>query len=734
MNKRTWFALSGISLLALTQPSWAQNAADDLALEEIVVTATRLGQTVAQKTPLALSVFSADQLNASLTNNVKDLVALTPGLTVTQTTTAPQIYIRGIGTNNVFNGSDPDVTVQVDGVYLARAYALFTDFIDVERIEVLRGPQGTLYGRNAVGGTINIISRKPGDELAAKVQVTGGTHGLLQTQAYVSGPIVEDKVQVSLTGNYIRHNDYFDNKVPGVHGTGNANRGGLRGQLRLTPVEGVELITRADYSKVDEHIGGFQHTLAPIPGAPLANANIGNYRAVALNIPQAGTKRFSGISQEANIDLTDGFTLKSLTAYRHGRERYTNDVDGSELNAIVYFSRDNAKQFSQEFNLNYNSDILDAVAGLYYFKEHDVSVNQITEPGFAVRQADPDSHATSRAAFVQGNLKLGQLSLTAGIRYTSDRKELDQLVTARFLGGPLIGQSVPSFPRIFSTDDTYKAWTPKFGADYRVTDDVMLYASATRGYKSGGTSFGGLTAPTAVYGPEALWAYEAGIKSEFLNRRLRINSSAFTYDYKGLQVQSLVAPGVINTANAATARVRGLELEVTAKPTSGLMVGGNLALLRAKYRSFPVSSVPDALVEFVQDDPRFFNAGDEDDPVFSFNASGNRLNAAPSTALTTFAQYDFDIDAGRVFVRGEYFWQSRAYFDASNAKIASQSPYGLVNLSTGFNTDEGGWGVQLVAKNVTNKHYLITVGANGLVPAGIAGAPRQIAVQLSKTW
>jgi len=238
-------------------------------LQEILVTATKTGTTAAQKTPIALSVYSTDQLSNSGANNVKDLVALTPSLNISQTTASAEIFIRGIGSNNVFNGSDPDVTMQLDGVYIARAFSQFADFLDVSRVEVLRGPQGTLYGRNAVGGTINIISRAPTDDFESKAQVTLGNLSLLQTQGYVSGPLVKGLLDASLSVNYVTHSPWEDNLVAGQSGLVDANHGGVRGQIRLRLTDKVEMTTRADWSKFDESFDSSTHLLAPYAPAPL---------------------------------------------------------------------------------------------------------------------------------------------------------------------------------------------------------------------------------------------------------------------------------------------------------------------------------------------------------------------------------------------------------------------------------------------------------------------------------
>src|ERR1700730_12405847 len=247
------FAIATLSSTARAQQATPAGSDDETAgLQELVVTATKTGTTEVQKTPIALSVYSADQLNNSAANNIRDLVALTPNLNISQTTASAEIYIRGIGSNNVFNGSDPDVTMQSDGVYIARAFSQFADFLDVSRVEVLRGPQGTLYGRNAVGGTINVISRAPTDDFESKEQVTLGNFSLLQTQGYVSGPLVKGLLDGSLSVNYLTHSPWEDNLVAGLPVLLYASHGGDRVQSRLQLTDKVDLTTRADWSKADE--------------------------------------------------------------------------------------------------------------------------------------------------------------------------------------------------------------------------------------------------------------------------------------------------------------------------------------------------------------------------------------------------------------------------------------------------------------------------------------------------
>jgi iron complex outermembrane receptor protein len=744
MKKMFQQSVCVVALLAGAAPAWAQSdvQADKAApeeqddrLDEIVVTATKTGETQLQRTPVAVSVVSGDRLSASGIVNVKDLVQVAPSVNVAQFTASPVIYIRGIGSNNVLNGSDPDVTVQIDGVYLSRPYAAFTDFVDVERIEVLRGPQGTLYGRNAVGGTLNVISRKPSNEFTAKAQLTVGNFKLFQAQAYVSGPLIADKLQVSVTGNYYRHSAYVDNIVPGQKDIGNANRGGGRVQLRFTPSDGVEFITRADYSESSENFDSYSHLLAPVAYAPLASSTVGDYTKVALDDPDPIRTKFWGISQEVNIDLATGLTFKSLTAYRYSSHSLDNDTDATEVYVNHAFQSDVDRQFSQEFNLTANLAKFDGVAGLYYFTDRDeTNVTGRTPPSPAIPAANaarnevlPIAHTRSLAAFAQGTYHFtDQFSAVVGARYTTDRKEVDQVFNRTRLDPANLGAFFPGFPFIANSKRDYHAFTPKFGLNYQATPDVLIYASATRGYKSGGTNFAAASVAALTFKPETIWAYEAGLKSELFDRRLRVNVSAFKYDYKDLQVQALTGIGLVTIANAATARVKGLEIETTAKPFAGLQLAANYAYLDAKYQSFPNAALGATLIPYLTGDPLFTPA------TRTYNASGKRLNAAPEHSFSASAQYDIPVGAGSVFLRGEYYWQSRTHYDASNVRIMSEPSYNLVNGSIGYNDPDSKFRVQLLAKNLTQTRYLIVRFANGVVPSGLAAAPRTVMLQVSK--
>jgi iron complex outermembrane receptor protein len=749
MNLRSSLTRFGvcIALLSSASISFAQqgatadaprNAADNdtVGLQEITVTATKQGETTLERTPLAVSAFTGEQLDKSFVVNVKDLVQYTPNLNFAQVTASAAIYIRGIGTNAVFNGSDPDVAVNVDGVYMARAFSQLADFVDVDRIEILRGPQGTLYGRNAVGGVINVISRLPGDDFASEAQVTVGSFATVQGQGFVSGPIIPGVLSASISANYLRHDGYTYNLYPGSDNLGDANRGAVRGQLRWRPTDGVEAVTRFDFSALGENIQAYDVKLAALPfNAPLGNSVVGQYHTVAQNNPQTNHERLSGISEDIRWHLSDAIELKSLSAYRHSNYTVVTDTDASELTVNNSLMHDDSNQFSQEFNLSGHVDRLDYVAGLYYFREREESINEgitvpsiFTPPARALLvQALPFTVATSKAAFFQvtGHIT-HDLSAVFGARYTEDTKALD-LTSNRFTYGnaPLLGPQAPGFPFIADLDPKFHASTPKAGLNWQLNDDDLLYFSYSKGFKSGGNNFAATSLVGITYKPETVSSYEAGIKTQWWDRRLRLNLTGFYYNYDDLQVQSLIGPGNAQIANAASAIIKGLEFESMAQLTSKWLLTANVSFLDAKYDSFAGATVPGGIRPYLVGDPRY-NA-----VAGTYNASGNELNAAPRYTSSLAAQYTQPISIGSLFGRAEYYWQDRIFYDPSNALVVSQGSYGLVNLAAGFNPTGSVWSTELAVKNLANKNYFTTLAANGYVPSGYSGPPRTILLRVT---
>ena len=712
------------SATASENQSAATGAAPDNGISDIIVTATRTGAAALQRTPAAISAFSASQIQEQQIASVKDLAQYTPNLQVAQSTANAEIFIRGIGSTNVFAGSDPDVTVQVDGVYLARPSSQFADLLDVERIEVLRGPQGTLYGRNAAGGTINVISRQPTDTFEGKVALSTGNYGLFQGQGYVSGPIVPGKIEASLSGNYLRHSGYIKNISPGAKNIDGADHGSLRGQIRVELSDALTATTRGDWYKVGELIESYDQLLAPVARATLANSTIGTFRKVALNTPQKLDSHGGGGSEEINLQLTPKLALKSLTAYRENRYTVANDADGTELNSVYNGQAERQHQFSEELSAQLNTSRFKAVAGVYNIKERVAAdIKSIVIAANLTNGTQPVVHDNAEAVFAQGTYKLtDRLSVTLGGRYTREHKTIAPY-SYTLRGGRLAG--VP-----FTTPgtETFHAFTPKFSVDYQATSSLLLYASATKGFKSGGFNYSARSVSAQYFAPETIWSYEGGIKSDWLDKRLRLNLTGFYYDYTGLQVQALLSPGNTFIDNAKAAKVKGLEFEAIAKPLPGLTLTGNASVLNARFGSFTNASVSAGVAPFVTGNPLYTPAGG------TFNATGNRLTAAPHLSTLIAGEYDQPIANATLYGRAEYSWQSRTYYDATNVAILSQPSYGLLNLAVGYRAPESRWRLQALLKNVTDKQYLITAAAPGSVPTGHAGPPRTLWVTFGFGW
>lgn len=726
-----FFALAATSAL----PALAQDTAR--ALDDIVVTATRMGETRLQDTPLAVSAITGDALSDRGIGDIQDLKSYVPSLQVSDLSGFTQLYMRGIGSNIVFVGSDPSTTIHVDGVYMARPLAYFNDFLDVERVEVLRGPQGTLYGRNSVGGTINVISRKPATELEGQVQVVGGTHETYGVKGYISGPLSESGVRASLAADVSGHDAYRENVATG-NDVEDSFAYGIRGQL-LFPVGEGELLLRGDYSRQRGALGQYPKLLRPT-GLPLDDAILGDYDKVSMDLDNRTVTRNYGGSAELDMPLGEGLALRSLTAYREFRGRIVSDADSSALPILRTTIGDiRQHQFSQEVTLDARLGNVHLVGGGYYFREKNnepLTLNII--PAGVSRVQRPIVTAESYAVFGQADIELTEtLSLVAGLRWTKEKKEFDLRDSFVFSGSPdpsvvekappLVG--IPGFsdPYVVDVNRKSDAFTPKFGINYRPEEGVLIYASATRGYKSGGFDIGATREEDAAagYGPEYLWSYEVGAKLDLLDKRLRLNLNGFYYDYTDLQVQNFVQSGGLSfgaiTQNAATARIKGLEVELLARPASGIELFVNLTYLDAKYRAYPGAFVT-----------QFGN----------FDASGKRLNNAPEWSATFGGSYTHDLgSAGAVTVGADAHVQSRVYFTPANRGLGGmtdyaeqQGSYGLVNARIGWNSADDAWRVVLIGSNILDREYLLGTANYTAAIAGRPGRPRVVSVQVSRRF
>lgn len=702
---------------AVASSSYAQQseAPRDNAVEEVIVTATRSGATRLQDTPMAITAIGGDLFQNAAGRDIRDLQMFSPSLTITQNGSSAQPYIRGIGSNSTFPGSDSSIGFYVDGVYIGRPSSFFQDMFDVDHVEVMRGPQGTLYGRNAIAGAISVVSRKPANQLEAVARVTAGDYGLIRTEGYLSGPIVADMVTASISGRYSKREGYFKNVVPGVGDADSEYDRSVRGQVRVTPTDKLEVLLRGDYLDSNSTVGSGTKTRTLTGYDPVVDGLLNQPRTLAFNTVPITHRRDEGVSGEINYTFSDAAKLTSLTAYRKSDGRTRSDSDFSAASIRYTDYQYSQEQFSQDLTLSGKVGALTYVAGLNHFDENISAAVAVTTFPSARTAFLPDVKERSEAGFAQGTFAVTpKLSLSAGLRYTWESKSFAQnqesqaVVAANY---PAVADGPTTKPPVrYVARRADTAWTPKIGAEYRPMDDVLVYVSVAKGFKSGGYSLTS-TNPAQGYSPEELWSYEAGLKTEFADHRGLFNLTVFRYDYSNLQVQSFLTPGVLDVTNAATARVNGVEAEARYTVVDGLTLGGSLTYLDAKYLNFPNAIGPGNV---------------------PYDASGNRLNAAPRISYNLNAAYERRIsDSMTAFGRVDYMSKSRLYFTAKNVSLESQEQYGLVNAQLGVTLMDKRVQVSMFARNLANKTYFTTTATLGATTFGTLGAPRTFGVQVT---
>ena len=678
-------------------------------VERLTVTATKTGTAEIQATPIAITALSARTLDQLGARSIEGLAGFVPALTIAQHTGLAQVTIRGVGSNAVFAGSDPSTTIHLDGVYLARPAMAFADLLDVERVEVLRGPQGTLYGRNSVGGTLNIVSRDPTNTPDTRLRLTAGDYGTLRAEGAFSGPLIPNRVMASVAllrssrDGFVRDLDHPD------HALGSEDTWAGRGKVRVVFGPRSELLLSADGGRFD---GVPLHWAKPIAAKPgFTFDSPASLWAVRTSDVTTGRNRQQGASARLTFPVNGTTTVNSLTAWRASNDRFLADADATELHISALRLSDVQHQISQEVTLVRRTPALTWIAGAFLFDEHDDGEIEVTAYAtdtqsrpFATtgtRTWGPFGEATYRA--------WRRVSLTGGVRYTDERKDISSTGGVYQLGTPVL--AVPASFYAFDDRATFHAWTPKAALQVQASPDTFLYVSATRGFKSGGFNPTG-NAPGRAFGPERAWSYEGGVKRTMAEGRVRVNTAAFVTDYRDLQVQAFIRPGVIDINNAASATIRGVEVEVAVAPWRPLHLAGHAAWLDAHYDRY----IAIGLGGVTRD------------------AAGRRLNNAPAWSGSSSAIYEWAAgDAGTLSLRGDVSWQSRVFFTPFNEPIDSQEAYGLAHLRAGFEPRSRRWELAVYVRNAGQRAYVTSTVTNVTLPAfnGRPGEPRHWGTQFT---
>ena len=714
MRRALGFA-STIALTGFVVPAaHAQEAAPDEQTSEapsqgneIIVTAQRRSERL-QDVPIAISALGSEQLANAGATDISALRGAVPGLTISNSAginASNLVSIRGVGGLAVPIGTSQAVAFYVDGVYLSRPDAAFFSLDDVERVEVLRGPQGTLYGRNATAGAINIITREPGDILAGGFDVRTGNYNSINVRGSVSGPL-GGGFSAGVSGSYDRRDGYYFNTVTDARVKG--ERGfTVRGKLRYSsPDDSFSAVLTGDHSRRDGrlYIRNQYSSVAP----PSSFVGIGDPDLIsfdALTDQQAKTD-IRGTGVALTLSYSAGpVDITSVTAHREIDSLIIYDVDGTALPAVISASDNRGKTFSQELRAVYSNGPLDLTVGGNYYREK-ASVGFLSQsPAAPLRYTNPFTSTTvdAFALFAQVEYEIvDRLTLVGGLRLNREQRDfLVDYTAAPTPGGRATGK----------LSDT--AVIPSVGVNFAANDDVLLYAKASRGYQAPGyNGFVGVASASLVntFDAENLTAYEVGVKSQFLDRRVTLNMAGFYYDYSDLQVRSVFSTARIVVNNAASSRIKGAEASLVVEPVDFFSLSGQLTYLDAKYNAFceaVTAGSPQAA-----------------DPLCSpglADRSGNRLNQAPKWSGAVMANLDLPL-ASDVRLKGNmtYSWESNVFFTPPNEPIVSSGGWNRLDAKLGLELSDA-LEVYVYGKNLTDKIYISYSGRGSplLAQAGL---------------
>lgn len=690
-------------------------------LEEIVVTAQRR-EEVAQDVPISITAISAKTMERQRIQNPMDLQMHVPSLVYNEFVGYAQPYLRGIGTDISQPNADPSVATYIDGIYVANAQGVLTSMLGVERVEVLVGPQGTLYGRNAVGGAINYYTPTPNRSYKSKLVVGYGNYDRKEISGFVSGP-VSDKLSLGFYGAAMNRDTYLhrdfasrpDGEPKGV------TELGARVKARYDPTETFGLTVSAEILDTKSPEADAYRQIQPtalgyVFGAPEGPPD--KYHTNA-DFAQYNKTRQYAVTAREELDL--GFAnLLGITGYRQLKGRGSADYDAT---SVPLFSFGNpvltkARQFSQELQLlSPKESKVDWIAGLYYFTERAGQYEFRANSAFLFQPANNLQFigrvsTTSMAAFGQVTYPIAEnLRLTGGLRYSIDRKKFDG--EQRVLLDELVLAEVP-------IPNKRKKWSnlsPKITLDYRV-GGTLIYGTFSKGYKAGVFNVNMPTDPGPV-DPEEMDAFEIGHKSDLLKGRLRINTALYHYKIRDLQVQTVrpTSGGSTVVQNAASATLQGIDITVLASLTPDLTVNLGGSYSDAKYKNFEDFG---AVVQ-----------GPAGNSVVFIDAGGNRLARAPKYTFAAGADYEHEFGNGAELVGSVKAHYNDGYFwDPSN--LYAQDSYWLVNASVSYRLPRLPLTISVWGSNLTNQFYNTILNPSAFGVGVFDAPPRMFGATL--TW
>lgn len=697
MNRSFWIITGHVVTLAATSPVFAQAdeaTADDSA---IIVTAQRRAERT-QDVPISITSISADTLQHANIQQLSDITKLSPAMRFDYSSSFVQPTIRGIGTAVVQSGGGANVGIYTDGFYSPNPLAADFQLLNVQSIQVLKGPQGTLFGRNTTGGAILVTSNRPSQDLKAITEISYGRFNTTRAQAYVSGGLT-DTLAVDLEGGYTRSDGYLHNLSPeGDPHIGGYTNWSIRAGVNFQPTDTISFLARYAHRSVDDGTNTATGilvqdgiTYANIrPPALLASQFPIGYRQISANEPVRFRLKGDIFQLTGNFDL--GFAdLTSYSQYRKEDGSTYLDQDQTPIKAVSIIIPIVNRTITQELLLTSKpGGRLSWTAGAFYFKNRDtydgVKLSIGGSPFFTY--ASSDSTVTSLAGYVDLTYEiLDHLFLTGGARYSHDefgKARQFNIALGTINPNPVVNDRV----------------TPRVVLRYELSNEASVYASFTRGYKAALIDLARETGPAPVR-PESLDAFEAGLK--YATHGLSFNVASWYYNYKDLQVSSYLPSStggfLARIDNAATARIYGVEGDVRYQMTPDFTVGASAAYVNAKYKNFPASN------RFV-----FNNVGTLV-PQLPFDSSGLQMQRAPEFTAAADARYEFALAGGRLGLSGNVYYTSKIFFDA--AEQFRQDGYALVGVRADWTDPSDQLTLAVYGDNVTGTKYLKQFNTGG---------------------
>jgi iron complex outermembrane receptor protein len=718
VSAKTYTIIICISLALTVNAVYAQDEKSqqmdpENVLEVIEVTARKTIESL-QRVPVSVTSISSAKLNNRGIDTLSEIHQYSPNTTLqvsAGTSSTLSAFIRGVGQEDQLWGYESGVGVYIDDVYIARPQGAVLEMLDVERVEVLRGPQGSLYGKNTLGGAVKYITKKMTGETEFNAIVTLGDHGRKDLKVAGQFPLVENKLYLGLAGASLNRDGFGRFITSDLAGQNreNYNKDITASRLTLEYHGNSQFFGRLNYDKTDDDsnaVGGHRFL-------PSILASDYNVEDIPSNVYDSGTSlptwnklTTEGLSLTLSYQINDWWSLKSVSAKRENYSLANIDFDNTHLRIFDVPAIYDDKQFTQEFQVNYYGSNLTLVSGLYYYDGDscgvfdgiiDVLGHSLNMPGFTL-EISGCSNSKSIAAYSQGSYHFSDsLSMTLGARFTREEKEA--IVYSGAVYETLYPRSnwVDNFHRdetlvennIVEVLNDSKKWsrmTPKVGFEYQQSDDLLWYVSYAQGFKSGMFNPRAQTAEPAV-NPEVVDSFEVGIKSEWFDR-LRINATLFSLDHKDRQFVTVLegeGPGDLDQrlGNIGKSKAQGLELEMSLIASNALTISFNLGLIDSDFT--------EALT---------YDGVDNSDISERFS-----IIQTPDTTANLSFDYNFETNFGDFNFNGNYFYRSD-YDLIVLDNLKSQSGFGLANASLNWFNQEGDWQVGLHLKNITDKRYL----------------------------